>query len=166
MAHIVTPIVLALVVAVVVIVVAMTSPGSHRRNVRQVLQDVRDGFRSPVRAISVGILAGTRRELVEAAEAEGTVDDLFTIGEVSGPAYVEPVELTGPLAGPLVGMGRTLRRVVPHQVPPVRVIRDRVVRRARAVRVGPAQVGPSRGGPGRILPDRRAGGTTGARSQA
>lgn len=111
MAPIVTSIVLALVTAVVVILVAGTTTGAPRRGARQVLRDLRDGFRNPVRGESVGLLAGARRELVGAAEAEGTVDDLFRIGRASGPAYVEPAELAGPLAAPIAGAGRRLRRL-------------------------------------------------------
>lgn len=111
MAPILTSIVLALVTSVVVILVAGTTTGAPRRGVRRALRDLRDGFRHPVRGETVGILAGTRRELVGAAEAEGTVEDLFRIGRASGPAYVEPLELTGPLAAPLAGAGRRLQRL-------------------------------------------------------
>jgi hypothetical protein len=111
MTPIMTSIVIALVVAVVVIVIAGTATGAPRRSLRQVLRDLRDGFRNPVRGESVGLIAGAHRELVTAAEAEGTVEDLFAIGETDAPAYVEPVELVGPLAAPLVGATRTLRRI-------------------------------------------------------
>ncbi len=111
MAPILTSIVLALLTAVVVILVAGTTTGAPRRGARQVVRDLRDGFRHPVRGESVGIIAGARRELVGAAEAEGTVDDLFRIGRATGPAYVEPAELAGPLAAPIAGAGRRLRRL-------------------------------------------------------
>lgn len=110
MAPIVTSIVLALVTAVVVILVAGTTTGAPRRGVRQALRDLRDGIRHPVRGETVGIIAGARRELVGAAEAEGTVEDLFRIGRASGPAYVEPSELAGPLAAPIAGAVRRLSR--------------------------------------------------------
>ena len=112
MAPILTSIVLALVTAVVVLLVAGTTSGAPRRGPRQMLADLRDGFRHPVRGESVGLIAGTRRELVGAAEAEGTVDDLFRFSQDAGPAYVEPVELAGPLAEPLATAGRRLRQLV------------------------------------------------------
>jgi len=112
MPPIVTSIVLALVTAVVVILVAGTTSGVPRRSPRQVLRDLRHGRRHPVPEESVGLVAGTRRELVGAVEAEGTVDDLFRIGRAGGPAYVDPVELAGPLAAPLAGAGRRLRQLV------------------------------------------------------
>ena len=112
MSPLVTPVIVALVSAVVVILVAGTTTGAPRRSVRQLLADVRDGFRNRVRGESVGLIAGARRELVGAAEAEGTVDDLFRIGQASGPAYVEPVELAGPFAAPLADAGRRLRQLV------------------------------------------------------
>ncbi len=111
MSPLVTPVLIALLTAVVVILVAGTTTGAPRRNPRQVLRDLRDGFRNPVRGESVGIIAGTHRELVGAADAEGTVDDLFRIGDVTGPAYVEPSEFAGPLAAPLAGAGRRLRQL-------------------------------------------------------
>lgn len=112
MAPITTAIVLALVTAVVVILVSGTTSGAPRRGLREVVRDVRDGFHHPVRGESVGIIAGAHRELVGATEADGTVDDLFRIGQASGPAYVEPVELAGPLAAPIAGAGRRLRSLV------------------------------------------------------
>ena len=112
MSPLVAPVVIALATAVVVMLVAGTTSGAPRRTPKQVLQDLRDGFRNPVRGETVGLIAGTRRELIGAAEADGSVDDLFRIGEVSGPAYVEPVEFAGPLAAPLVGAGRRLRHLV------------------------------------------------------
>lgn len=112
MSPLVTPVLIAFVTAIVVMLVAGTTTGAPRRSVRQVVQEFRDGFHNPVRGETVGIIEGTRRELVGATEAEGTVDDLFRIGEASGPAYVEPGELAGPLAAPLADAGRRLRHLV------------------------------------------------------
>ena len=108
MAPIVTWILVALVTAVVVILVAGTTSGAPRPGVRQFVRDLRDGSRDR-QVESVGLIRGTHRELVGAAEAEGSVDDLFRLGQSAGPAYVDPVEFAGPLAAPLAGAGRRLR---------------------------------------------------------
>lgn len=99
MAPILTWIVVALVTALVVMAVAGTTSGAQRRGVRSFVADVRDGLRRREPGPSVGILASARRELAEAAEAEGTLDDIFRVGQTPRAAYVEVGELARPLAG-------------------------------------------------------------------
>ena len=98
MAPILTWTVVALVTAVVVMVVAGTTTGAPRRGVRRFLADLRDGVRRREGG-SGGLLRSTRRELAEAADAEGSVEDIFRVGQTPRSAYVEPAELAGPLAG-------------------------------------------------------------------
>src|SRR5690606_15717582 len=98
MAPTLTWIVVALVVALVVLVVAGTTSGAPRRGVRDFLRDLRAGVR-PDPGDSVGLLSSARQELAEAADAEGSLEDIFRIGEAPPSAYVEPAELVGPLAG-------------------------------------------------------------------
>ena len=106
MAPIATWILLALVTAVVVMLVAGTTSGVPRAGVGQFVRDLRDGVRHRGQVGTPGFVRTTRRELAEAADAEGSVEDLFRIGQRPRSAYVDPVEL----AGPLVGATRRLRR--------------------------------------------------------
>lgn len=96
----------ALVTAVVVMLVAGTTSGVQRHGVGQFLRDLRAGAARRDRGEEPGLVASARQELVESADAEGGVEDLFRIGEAPRSAYVDPVEL----AAPLVGATRLLRR--------------------------------------------------------
>jgi hypothetical protein len=98
MAPVVAWIVVALVTALVVIVGAGTATGRNRRGIRQFVADLRSRNRHAPDAGSIGLLAGARQELRTSAEAEeGSVADLFSIGEVPERAYVEPAVLAEPI---------------------------------------------------------------------
>lgn len=98
MAPVLAWIVVALVTAVVVIVAAGTATGRSRRGVRQFVADLRMHNRHAPDAGSVSLLAGARQEHRTSAEAEeGSVADLFSIGEVPERAYVEPVVMAEPI---------------------------------------------------------------------
>lgn len=98
MAPIVTWTLVALATALLVMLVAGTTSGAPRRGLRQVVRDARAGLHRQPEAGSVGLLRSVRLELVDAAEAEGSVDDIFRIGQTPRTAYVDAVELAGPLA--------------------------------------------------------------------
>jgi hypothetical protein len=107
MAPITTGIVVALATAVVVLVVAGTTRGVRRSGFRQFFGDLWAGIRRAPAAGGTGLLADTREELRGSSEAGG-VADLFAVGETPEKAYVEPDEITAPLAR---ATRRTLRGV-------------------------------------------------------
>lgn len=102
-------IVVAFVTAIVVMVLAGSATGA-RPGVRQFVADLRDGVRRSPDAGGSRLLADTRRELHAVAETgdDGGVADIFRLGQPTDRAYVDPGELTAPLAR---ATRRTIRTV-------------------------------------------------------
>lgn len=90
----------SLVVAVIVVAVASSSPGAGRAGSGHFGRDLRSAFRKdPETGTRVGVIAQTRREMVEAADVEtSSVEDIFSVGRTDGPDYVHPDEIAGTVA--------------------------------------------------------------------
>lgn len=88
MAPIVTWIVVAFVVAVGVLLFALVA-GGRNGGTRGFVADLRAGLRRAKEDDGPGLLADTRRELTDAADAESaSVAELFDIGEPQEVAYL------------------------------------------------------------------------------
>lgn len=95
MGPVVAWIVVAVVVALVILLVAGTASGAvGGGGVRRFVADLRAGLRRGPDAGRAGFIAGARQDMQDAADAEeGSVEEIFDLGESPESAYVQPEEI-------------------------------------------------------------------------
>ncbi|HWS57081.1 MAG TPA: hypothetical protein VN257_00950 [Actinotalea sp.] len=109
MSPVVVTLLVALVSAVVVLAVVARDGGSSRG----LVSDLRSGLRRGGRR--EGLLAGARRDLVEAAETEpSNVEEIFLLGSPTAQDYVRADDLTEPVVRATQRAARGLGALVRH----------------------------------------------------
>ncbi|HQY32548.1 hypothetical protein [Actinotalea sp.] len=94
MSPVVVPVVVALLAAIVVLAAVARDGGSSRG----LLSDLRSGLRRGD-STRLGLFAGARRDLVEAADVETShVEEIFLLGGAQEDGYVRADDLTDPVA--------------------------------------------------------------------